>query len=89
MLASGFAGSSFSAAFVRTYCPQTGTATPYKHGAAPCTTLKQTGGIDNRHGNGANVLFLDMHAHWMPFDSIVKPETDANHPIDLWGHWTR
>lgn len=81
--------SSFSAGFVRTYCPETGTATQYKHGLAPCTTLQKTAGVDNRHNNGANILFLDMHAHWMPYDAILKPETDASHPVDLWGHWSR
>lgn len=78
----------FQAGFARTYCPHTGTATPFAHGLAACVTLQKTAGVDKRHSGGANVLFLDMHAKWMKYEAIMAPETDANHPIDLWGHWT-
>lgn len=78
----------FNAGFVRTYCPHTGTATPYKHGLAACVTLQKTAGIEKRHNGGANVLFLDMHAKWMKYEAILAPETDANHPVDIWGHWS-
>jgi prepilin-type N-terminal cleavage/methylation domain-containing protein/prepilin-type processing-associated H-X9-DG protein len=78
----------FRAGYVRTYCPHTGTATPYAHGLAACVTLRNTAGVDKRHSGGANVLFLDMHAKWMKYEAIMAPETDANHPVDLWGHWS-
>ncbi len=80
--------SSFQAGFLRTYCPLTGTATPYAHGAAGCQTMRQTAGVDKRHSGGANILFLDMHAKWMKYEGIMAPETDTNHPVDLWGHWS-
>lgn len=79
---------SFNAGFVRTYCPHTGTTTPYTHGLAACVTLQKTAGIEKRHSGGANVLFLDMHAKWMKYEAILAPETDANHPVDIWGHWS-
>ena len=78
----------FQAAFARTYCPLTGTATTFTHGAPGCATTRKTGGVDPRHNGGANVLYLDYHAKWTRFDAILA-ETDANHPLDPWGHWSR
>ncbi|MBC8134867.1 MAG: DUF1559 domain-containing protein [Fibrella sp.] len=78
----------FQAGYVRTYCPHTGTATPYAHGLAACVTLRNTAGVDKRHSGGANVLFLDMHAKWTKYETIMAAETDASHPVDLWGHWS-
>ena len=78
----------FQASFIRTYCPLTGTATTFTHGAPGCATTRKTGGIDPRHNGGANVLYLDYHAKWTRFDAILA-ETDANHPLDPWGHWSR
>jgi prepilin-type N-terminal cleavage/methylation domain-containing protein/prepilin-type processing-associated H-X9-DG protein len=51
--------------------------------------LVRTGGIDIRHSDGANILFLDGHAKWLRREPIVMRETDQNHPVDLWGHWNR
>jgi prepilin-type N-terminal cleavage/methylation domain-containing protein/prepilin-type processing-associated H-X9-DG protein len=80
---------SFSAGYLRTYCPQTGTATDMPHGTASCATLKASAGVDPRHNGGANALFVDGHAKWIKIESLLAPETDANHPVDLWGHWSR
>jgi prepilin-type N-terminal cleavage/methylation domain-containing protein/prepilin-type processing-associated H-X9-DG protein len=80
---------SFTAGFLRTYCLQTSTNTPYPHSPARCATLQATAGVDPRHSTGANILFLDGHAKWLRGDAILRPETDANHPVDLWGHWSR
>jgi len=80
--------SGFKAGFLRTYCPETGTITPYKHSAAGCQTMRLTAGVDKRHSGGANVLFLDTHAKWQKYEAILQPETDTAHPVDLWGHWS-
>ncbi len=70
----------FSSSYLQIYCPQPG------HTAA-CTTLAQTAAIDDRHFEGASVLFVDAHVKWMRRDILVAPETDASHPLDIWGHW--
>ena len=78
---------SFQASFLRTYCPLISTDPAYKHGAAACPTLVTTAGVDARHVGGANIAFVDGHAKWMKKETILRPETDASHPLDLFGHW--
>jgi len=81
---------SFQAGFLRTYCPRVSAAgSPFAHSQAACTTLRTTAGIDARHSGGANVLYLDSHAKWSKYESLLAPETDASHPADVWGHWSR
>ncbi len=76
--------SGFQAGFVSLYDPNaqaTKTTTCAKY-------LTTTGGIDARHTGGANLLFLDTHVKWWKQGPIVKLETDASHPVDVWGHWS-
>ncbi len=74
----------FQAGFLKLYFPLNGGL-----GSASCTAyLANTDGVDFRHGNGANVLFLDTHAHWMPKSKVMLVETAASHPVDLWGYWS-
>lgn len=72
----------FQASYIQAYCPQPG------HGAL-CAELKNTAAVDTRHSEGANVLFVDGHVKWRRQEAIVKPETDADHSDDLWGHWSQ
>lgn len=49
-----------------------------------------TSGLDARHPNGTtNVLYLDGHVLSQDRDAAAAVETDADHPKDLWGHWSR
>lgn len=78
--------SSFAAGFLGLYDPIVQAA------ISPSTLcsahLAATGGIDMRHSGGANVLLLDGHAKWYPSTILANRETAANHPIDLWGHYS-
>ena len=79
-----YACSGFQAGFVGLYDPNTQatkTTTCAKY-------LTKTGGVDARHSGGANLLFLDTHVKWQRREPISKLETDASHPVDLWGHWS-
>ncbi|MCW3095142.1 MAG: prepilin-type N-terminal cleavage/methylation domain [Chthonomonadaceae bacterium] len=76
--------SSFQAGFVGLYDPNTQAT----KSTACAKYLTTTGGVDARHAGGANLLYLDTHAKWHKKDFIVKLETDADHPVDLWGHWS-
>ena len=78
--------SSFQAGFLKLYCPvdQVPTVTP-----ATCSAyLTNTAGLDFRHTNGANVMYVDTHVHWQPKNNVMLVETAANHPVDLWGVWS-
>jgi len=76
--------SSFAAGFVSLYDP-----VDQANGASACAHyLQNTGGVDNRHSGGANVLFLDTHVKWLRRETIALRETAADHPVDLWGHWS-
>ena len=86
--------SSFQAGFLRTYCLQASTAinvTPAQpsHSPAACGVLKTTAGVASRHNGGANIAFLDSHVKWLKAETIYQKETDASHPLDLFGHWSR
>jgi prepilin-type N-terminal cleavage/methylation domain-containing protein/prepilin-type processing-associated H-X9-DG protein len=74
----------FQAGFLQVYCPQTGGP----HTTTQCATIMKTAGVDARHSQGATVLFVDGHAKWLRGEVITRLETAANHPLDLWGHWT-
>ncbi len=78
--------SSFQAGFIKLYCPidQVPATTP----ASCAAYLAKTDGVDFRHSDGANVLFVDTHAHWQPKSNIMLVETAASHPVDLWGYWS-
>jgi prepilin-type N-terminal cleavage/methylation domain-containing protein/prepilin-type processing-associated H-X9-DG protein len=81
----------FQAGYLRTYClhPSTSAGTLPTHGSAACNTLRTTAGIAARHNDGANVGFLDGHSKWYKSQTLFTPESDANHPLDIFGHWTR
>jgi prepilin-type N-terminal cleavage/methylation domain-containing protein/prepilin-type processing-associated H-X9-DG protein len=76
--------SSFAAGFVSLYCPMD----EAKLGTPCAKYLVNTGGVDSRHSGGANVLFLDTHVKWLRRNVIALRETDASHPVDLWGYWS-
>ncbi len=78
--------SSFQAGFLKLYCPidQVPAVTP-----ASCSAyLTNTAGVDFRHLVGANVLYVDAHAKWLPKSSVMRQETTPSHPVDLWGYWS-
>ncbi|MCW3060641.1 MAG: prepilin-type N-terminal cleavage/methylation domain [Capsulimonas sp.] len=80
----GLGCSVFAAGFVGLYDPniQAKLSTPCaKH-------LVMTGGVDARHTGGANLLMLDTHAKWVRQEAVGRLETDTDHPMDLWGHWS-
>jgi prepilin-type N-terminal cleavage/methylation domain-containing protein/prepilin-type processing-associated H-X9-DG protein len=75
----------FSEAFLRSYDPVTQATAPTQNA---CTAyLANTGGIDARHFEGSNVLFVDGHVKWLRRDVMIK-ETEASHPVDIFGHWS-
>ena len=76
----------FTAGFLKLYCPidQVPTITP----ASCAAYLVNTAGVDFRHNVGANVLFVDTHAKWLPKSNIMLQETTASHSVDLWGYWS-
>ena len=74
---------SFQEGFLRTYEP-IGQSTL---GTTCSNYLVNTGGIDARHFEGSNVGFVDGHVKWLRRNVIIKQETAANHPVDLWGYW--
>jgi prepilin-type N-terminal cleavage/methylation domain-containing protein/prepilin-type processing-associated H-X9-DG protein len=76
----------FQAGFLKLYCPidQVPITTP-----ASCSAyLANTAGVDFRHLVGANVLYVDTHAKWLPKSNVMLQETTASHPVDLWGYWS-
>jgi prepilin-type N-terminal cleavage/methylation domain-containing protein/prepilin-type processing-associated H-X9-DG protein len=81
----------FVAGYLRTYCFNSATTqgTLPTHNPTGCNLIRATGGIDARHSGGANVGYLDGHAKWAKSDALFRKETDADHPVDLWGHWSR
>jgi prepilin-type N-terminal cleavage/methylation domain-containing protein/prepilin-type processing-associated H-X9-DG protein len=73
----------FTEGFLRSYEP-IGQASL---GTSCSTYLVNTGGIDARHFEGSNVSFVDGHVKWLRRDVVIKQETAANHPVDMWGYW--
>ncbi len=74
----------FTEAFLRIYDPvdqAAGTQTACK------IYLQTTAGASPRHLGGSNVVFVDGHAKWVKQDVLIRQETDANHPVDIYGHW--
>ncbi|MCC6445625.1 MAG: prepilin-type N-terminal cleavage/methylation domain-containing protein [Armatimonadetes bacterium] len=46
--------------------------------------LPPSGWISKRHAGGANCVFMDGHAKWYKYETLVDP----NPAVDLWGHTT-
>jgi prepilin-type N-terminal cleavage/methylation domain-containing protein/prepilin-type processing-associated H-X9-DG protein len=42
------------------------------------TTTEYTRGVDPRHGNGANVAFVDGHVRWLTREQVLQVERDAS-----------
>jgi prepilin-type N-terminal cleavage/methylation domain-containing protein/prepilin-type processing-associated H-X9-DG protein len=76
----------FQAGFLAIYCPNEGfpNATAAR---LDCAGVNR--GIGARHSEGANVLFVDAHAKWLRYATLINPESAASHPVDLWGHWSQ
>jgi prepilin-type processing-associated H-X9-DG protein len=75
--------SGFTEGFLRSYDPIGQAAL-----STPCAQyLVKTGGIDARHFEGSNLAFVDGHVKWLRRDVVIKQETEADHPVDLWGYW--
>ncbi len=74
----------FTEGFLRVYDPveqAMGTQTSCK------TYLQTTAGASDRHLGGSNVAFVDGHAKWVKQDTLIKQETAADHPVDIYGRW--
>jgi prepilin-type N-terminal cleavage/methylation domain-containing protein/prepilin-type processing-associated H-X9-DG protein len=76
----------FQAGFLAIYCPNEGFPNATA-GQLQCAGVNR--GIGARHSEGANVLFVDSHAKWVRYSTLINPESVTAHPVDLWGHWTR
>ncbi|MEO7717728.1 MAG: DUF1559 domain-containing protein [Capsulimonas sp.] len=87
LIAQDSACKSFQQGYTAVYCPDKSAVPPITHGAQ-CVEVEVSRAVDTRHNGGANILFVDGHAKWKTGDAIRAKETDANHPIDLWGHWS-
>lgn len=72
-LAAQYGTPSFTAGFVRTYCPM-------KYTGAGAAYLVKTGGVDYRHKKSACVVYLDGHV-----GQVTNTEVIANKD-DLWGY---
>jgi prepilin-type processing-associated H-X9-DG protein len=78
---------SFQSGYLAVYCPDTSQNPPIVH-SKNCPLMEASRAVDNRHSGGANILLVDGHARWVRAERLIQPETDANHSVDLWGHWS-